>query len=214
MNATERESRLRLFVALELPRSWQAYVAEVQGDVGRVSPSGLRWVRPELVHLTLVFLAEHPARELVAIQAAVSRVARQIHPFRLEIGALGTFGSRGSVNVLWAAVGDPSLRLNLLQRALVEELTRSEVTFDERQFRPHMTLARAQQRDDAEAAARIRAVLAALPRTRRPAGFPVRQIALFRSQLFPSGPLYTVLSEHLFSSADTKDVGNAPGQPS
>jgi 2'-5' RNA ligase len=58
-----------------------------------------------------------------------------------------------------------------------------------------VTLGRARERERI-APERLQAAVQALPQRRRPAGFPVRQVVLFRSQLFASGPLYTALSEH------------------
>ena len=59
-----------------------------------------------------------------------------------------------------------------------------------------MTLGRARDRQDSLAEAPLHKLLRSLPCRRRPAGFPVRELVLFRSQLLPGGPLYTVLSAH------------------
>ena len=73
------------------------------------------------------------------------------------------------------------------------------VAYERVAFRPHITLARARQRDDRELGPKVLGGIQSLPRRRRPAGFPVRGLVLFRSQLMKDGPLHTVLSEHAFA---------------
>lgn len=198
MHAEGREPPLRLFVALELPTSWQSYLADVQREVEHAQPGELRWVRPELLHLTLIFLGDQPRVALAGISSAITEAAIGTPAFRLELGAFGSFASRGSLSVVWAAVEDGSAELNRLHTRLVECLNAAAVVFERGTFRAHVTLARGRDREQARPtlATEVSRTLQSLPRRRRPAGFPARHIVLFRGQLFASGPLYTALSEH------------------
>ena len=60
------------------------------------APDAVRWVRPELMHLTLLFLfGDQPPDALAAIDAALASSAADTAPFRLGPGPLGQF-ARGS----------------------------------------------------------------------------------------------------------------------
>ena len=73
----EREDeRLRLFVAIDLPEDVRESLGRLQSDLRRHDLPGLRWTRPEGVHLTLKFLGETPASSLAAIEGALARAVR------------------------------------------------------------------------------------------------------------------------------------------
>ncbi|GEM_PF-76234 len=201
MGMSEREPRWRLFVAIETPSSWKSYLADVQAQLEERLPGEIRWVHPELLHLTLVFLAEQPVRELAEIQAAITGVAEATPAFRLDLGQPGTFGRAGSVGVIWTGVEDRRGVLEPLHQQLVQALVATGIQFEAGRFQPHLTLGRARDREHGVPVRQLQAVLRGLPHRRRPAGFPVRSLALFRSQLYPSGPIYTVLSEHALAPA-------------
>ena len=190
---------MRLFVAVELPAAWRGYLAEVQQDLERVAPGAMRWVHQEILHLTLVFLGDQPPSALGGIQSSIEAAAGATSPFRLELGQFGTFTRDEAVTVAWAGIEDSSARLQPLHQALTERLVAAGVALAPARFRPHVTLGRARGTERI-APQRLQAAVQSLPQRRRPASFPVRQVVLFRSQLFPSGPLYTALSEHPLGS--------------
>jgi 2'-5' RNA ligase len=187
---------MRLFAALEISSAWKAHCADLQAELERVASGALRWVQPDLLHLTLAFLDEQPASALGAIQKALDRAARVTPAFRLELGQPDLFARDGRVAVVWVGVQDSSASLAPLRARVAEALRAADVRFDARRFAPHVTLGRARDAQDSLAEASLHKLLRSLPRRRRPAGFPVRELILFRSQLLPGGPLYTALSAH------------------
>src|SRR5947209_5154879 len=102
---------MRLFVALELPDSWKSYLSEVQTDIERKAPGSVRWVQPELMHLTLLFLGDQPPDRLGTIRDGLARAAEQTAPFRLGPAALGAFSRGDAVGVIWAGIEDASAAL-------------------------------------------------------------------------------------------------------
>jgi 2'-5' RNA ligase len=187
--------RLRLFVAIGLPDEWRHYLADRQTAVERLAPGYARWVAPELMHLTLVFLGEQPSIVLEAVRAAVAGATAAQPAFPLRLGRLGHFG--GAVpRVLWIEAHAPGRALDVLHSALCEALAARDISFDRKPLVPHLTLGRA-RRDATPAAGRALAdrlpTLAAPP---SPAPFVVTAIALVRSELSPRGPRYTSLSDY------------------
>ena len=185
-------TRLRLFIAVELPAAVLAALSEVQHALQRDEAlTRLRWVRPEGIHLTLKFLGETPAERRPAVEAAISRAVSGIAPFEVRLGKLGSFGSRNAPRVVWIDIAGETEPLARLQAALEREFARLGFPPDNRPFSPHLTLARVQPERAREAASPLEAALA---RTVVPdAAFRAGELALMKSDLQRGGAVYTQL---------------------
>jgi 2'-5' RNA ligase len=175
---------LRLFVALELPEAWRDALAELQRRQERASPGYFRWVRPELMHLTLAFLGRQPSLLLNSVSSLLERAAAEVPAFHMSLGRVGTFGPPRAPRVLWVEALQPDGRLQQLRRALDQELRAAAITYDEKPLVPHITLGRANSR----ATGAFRLVESALVAPRH----SVEQIVLMESKLSPRGPTYHV----------------------
>lgn len=186
----EREDeRLRLFVAIDLPEDVRESLGRLQSDLRRHDLPGLRWTRPEGVHLTLKFLGETPASSLAAIESALARAVRGAQPFRLALGAPGTFGNRRGPRVLWVDVEGDVKPLQQLQAAVERELAAAGFAPEERGFSPHLTLARVPQPSPPGLAERVSRALAAVAAPR--GEIEVTELLLMRSRLQPSGAVHS-----------------------
>jgi len=186
----EREDeRLRLFVAIDLPEDVRESLGGLQADLRRHDLPGLRWTRPEGVHLTLKFLGETPATSLAAIESALARAVRGVPSFRLALGAPGTFGGRRGPRVLWVDVEGELPPLQRLQAAVERELAAVGFAPEEREFSPHLTLARVPQPPPPGLAERLSRALAAVAAARDE--FEATELLLMRSSLQPGGAVYS-----------------------
>ena len=186
----EREDeRLRLFVAIDLPEDVRESLGRLQSDLRRRDLPGLRWTRPEGVHLTLKFLGETPASSLAAIEGALARAVRGAQPFRLALGAPGTFGNRRGPRVLWVDVEGDVKPLQQLQAAVERELAAAGVAPEERGFSPHLTLARVPQPSPPGLAERVSRALAAVAAPR--GEIEVTEVVLMRSRLQAGGAVHS-----------------------
>lgn len=128
---------MRCFIALDLGEAVHARVAQV---VEREREGvDAKWVRPEGMHLTVVFLGETEAEKVPSILATCQAVAARYPRLNLSLEGAGTFGASTHPRVLWVGVTGA---INPLQ-ALVGELERELGVPSERAFQPHLTLARA-----------------------------------------------------------------------
>ena len=143
----------KLFVAIPLPKEHHGIVLDSEGNFSTGKESGVRWVRPEHLHLTVKFLGEientrlHTACELMAKQCA------ELSAFEIAISGLGTFPPAKRPRVLWAGVTDGEEQLRVLHQRLDEAFLELGVPAEGRTFRPHLTLARIEKSADAEAVA-------------------------------------------------------------
>jgi 2'-5' RNA ligase len=183
---------LRLFVAVDLPGQVREALARLQGGLRGYDLSGLRWVRPQGIHLTLKFLGETPAGRVAAITNALAGAIRGRRRFRLALGALGTFGGQRRPRVLWLDITGDIERLRELQAAVEEALVEVGFPPEERDFSPHLTLARVPQPGRPGTAERIAQALESVAPPR--AEFDVREVVLMRSTLQPGGAVYERLA--------------------
>jgi len=191
--------RLRLFIALELPPAWRSELGEQSRRLESAVPGFTRWVQPDLMHLTLVFLGAQPASIVPAIESAMDEAAAATSGFSIATSAPGSFGSPRALRVVWVGVqATPRGALDALHGRLVASLEQAGVTFEPSAFRPHLTLGRA-RRDESAARSQLmhRAVQGAGGGPSSPLNklgeFDCEEITLVRSDLRPTGPIYTPL---------------------
>jgi len=147
---------VRLFVAFELPAAVRRAVGERIGEQRERLPAA-RWVRPENLHLTLLFLGEVPADGRPALEAALAPPCAASPRLTLRLAGAGTYPPSRPARVAWLGVeveeGVDVLRA--LQATLAAAVVRVlDVELDRRPYTPHLTLARPQQpwrRDACEA---------------------------------------------------------------
>lgn len=183
---------LRLFLAIELPAEVRATLNDLQhGLQGDPALAGLRWVRPDGIHLTLKFLGAVPAERVPEIEAAVARSVVGIPPFDLHLGKLGTFGSPRSPRVLWVDIAGDLDTLAKLQSQVEAELGPLGFPAEPRPFSPHLTLARVPPELAAEAARPLAEAVA----SHDAPGATIRAeaLALIESDLQRGGAVYTRL---------------------
>ncbi len=191
------EQPLRLFVAVDLPRRVRDAVGRLQGDLRALGLRDLRWVRPEGIHLTLKFLGDTPAERVPLIEESLGAAVRASAPFRLALGSPGTFGHTRAPRVLWVDVSGDVARLRELQAGVERQLVEAGFAEEEREFSPHLTLARIRQPPSPGTAERVARALEAVSPPN--AGFEVEEVVLMRSTLRPEGAVYGRLSAFALS---------------
>jgi RNA 2',3'-cyclic 3'-phosphodiesterase len=109
---------------------------------GRRAPWQVRWVRLDGLHLTLRFLGPTADPKLDELKAIVDEAAHTA-PFEVSIGGAGAFPDHHHPRTLWLRVLDGTPELERLASLLGEHLSRAGWPRDDRSFRAHLTLARA-----------------------------------------------------------------------
>jgi 2'-5' RNA ligase len=208
---------LRLFVAVELPTEVRGALSSAIDDLKRAGANeGLRWVRPEGVHLTLKFLGATPPARVDAITEALRQAAAGVAPFGVRPAGFGSFhgGKRHNsewqrresyhynLRVLWVGIGDGADELRSLAERVEGALNPLGFERERNDFFPHLTLARV--REDVGRATReqmfrtLEPFLSGGVRTgnfrpelvREFPMFHVKQLALMQSTLQPGGAVY------------------------
>ncbi len=169
---------MRLFFAIPLP---QALKDDLKRFQTRSQALGVAasWPDPVGLHLTLAFLGETDASGLPQLSAIAQAVGSRQTPFPLATAILGGFPRNPTARVLWVGLDDQP-KLADLAAKLRQGLKSASMAFDEKPFKPHLTLARFRTPTD---------ISRFLPPP-VPVAFKAQELVLYQSHLTPSGSRY------------------------
>jgi 2'-5' RNA ligase len=189
---------IRAFVAIHLPDSMRLVLGEEIATLQRRIPEdAVRWVRPNGIHLTLRFLGDVPPWEIEKAKSVVESVAKNHPPFTFEVGTLGCFPNRHRPRVIWVGVHEPSGLLAELHSDLENQFEHLGFEREDRPFHPHLTLGRT-KRQAARSTTRALAEVLESVEIEVLGQVAADELRLYRSDLKPSGAVYTVLAAAAF----------------
>ncbi len=187
-----KSSLWRVFCAIEIPEDVRMRLGDHIRQLREAVPNAkASWSRATSIHLTLKFFGNIENESTGKISAAAAEVAQGASPFSISIAGNGVFPKHGAPRVLWIGIRDPSGNLTELQQRFEAECVRRGFAKEEHAFRPHLTLARLRNPQDARALAEIHKEMSFEVRAA-----DVSELLLIRSELRSEGSKYTVISRH------------------
>jgi len=185
---------IRSFVAIELSDEARVALADLQEDLKAQVPSKtVRWARPASIHLTLQFLGEVAPGKVEAIADALRGVCADYAPFTFELKGLGVFPNPDRPRIVWTGIDEPSGTLIALQKGMTQALAPLGFEPEKRAYTPHLTIGRADRRAGRRELTEVGELV-----TRAEVGtlcqVYVEHITLIKSDLQPSGAVYTPLA--------------------
>jgi 2'-5' RNA ligase len=189
--------RIRTFIALGLDKAIIDHTVALQQTLARTGAE-VKWVEPENLHLTLLFLGEVGERELLDVCRAIADGASRHAPFAMTVETAGCFPNPRRPRILWVGVGEGTQEVvalhDTLETALLDLGCHRR---EDRQYTPHVTLGRVKSEQPNE---KLSTALA------KQAGWQcgrmlVREVLVLGSELQPDGPVYTVLSRSRLGEA-------------
>ncbi len=184
----------RAFIAVDLPETVQVFLAELQETIKSYEVP-VKWVRPQNIHLTLKFLGDTDTAQTARIVAAMTLAARDCPGVSLTAKDIGVFPDLKRPRVVWAGVNGQLEILKNLQRTLDDHLADLGFPKDRRTFSAHLTMGRVKGKI---VSARMKAAIDGLKGSESEP-FEVDRIVLFKSELRPTGAVYTQVHQVLFS---------------
>ncbi len=176
-------------MAIEIPSEIREEIAQIlEGYKTKDYPC--RWVAPENLHITLIFLGEVFEGFLEATRRKLKEAVQGVKGFSIRLGGFGAFPSVKNPRVFWIGVIEGRKEVEELQGRLVKGLAEIGFEPEARKFHPHLTLGRAKGfvKD-----------LDLFQRDYESGEIFVNSIALFKSTLTPNGPIYEKIEEYRFS---------------
>lgn len=179
---------LRLFYALKVPQEVAAPLAEAQ----RQLRGNWRPVRPDQLHLTLAYLPAVPPHKVNDLTRLGTALTQDLAPMLLRLRGTGYFPNEGSPRV-WFVKAEAE-GLSELANQLRAGIHALGLETEDLPFKAHVTLARKKG-----PAPRV-------PPLTFDLGWQVGHVALIRSTLRKTGPIYDTVSTFRLR-------GGASGQP-
>ncbi len=173
---------MRTFVAVDLPDKMREKIGEVAANFNR---TGVKLVKPELVHVTIKFLGEVEERVVKEICTALSQVTTQ--PFDARLKGVGVFPKPSHIRVIWLGVTGNFDPLH----SEVEKILEPFGFAPEDTFVAHATIARV-KRVSRETRIELGAEASKLAETII-GEFTVDSISVKKSTLTPQGPIYNTV---------------------
>ncbi|MBI4620016.1 MAG: RNA 2',3'-cyclic phosphodiesterase [Desulfobacterales bacterium] len=191
-------AKIRSFLAIELPKELRGKLSEIQDNL-KTYGSQVKWVKPESIHLTLKFFGNIEEKNVDDISKAVKKVTAEIDAFDLGIKGIGVFPNMLSPRVIWVGVESSGRTLDILHKETESSLKKIGFEPEERGFRAHLTLGRVKSlKDKRQLTEQIEKLKGC-----ELGSFRVENLFLFKSDLRPTGAVYTKLETFNLGGSQT-----------
>ena len=194
-NFTKRSNFMskRLFIAIKPGKDVLDSIIKFQADLKNQLPyRGIRWVRPELTHLTMLFLGDVEETLIPDIAASLNSAAEENEAYNLSFKGAGFFGRPDQLRNFWISSQDTGETQNLY-RSVCNSI-QGMITIDKKRLTPHLTLARVSDYVSKEQ----KAMIAETINKHKDMAFGSSRIESFdliESTLTPAGPIYKTLKQ-------------------
>ena len=174
---------MRAFIGLELPDSARRVLSRARAGMDD-GPIGLRWTRPDNLHLTVRFLGDVDESFGNVLISRLRGSLRQFPPLHVVLNAISWFPARRPV--VLAALAEPSKQVVDIFDIAERECVAMGLSPERRKSTPHVTIARLRMRAPGS-----------MPDIRSEINieFDCRELILYRSRLMPNGAVYTHFGE-------------------
>jgi 2'-5' RNA ligase len=194
---------IRAFLAVELSQELRAELATVQQELKhRIEPEMRRdtrisWAQPASIHLTIKFLGDMDEQVIDPLLVAVEQAIGSQIAVNVPLERLGAFPRPQSPRVLWVGPsedwerGAEAKRIAEIHGAIEQACEGLSFLRETRPFSPHLTLARIKVGER-----HVGVTLAkggVLDRPFSLGSLAVESVVLMKSELKPTGSLYTKL---------------------
>jgi len=181
-------SKIRAFIAIELPESVRADIGDLQKSLA-ASGLKLRWVKPQNIHLTLKFLGDAGRETIGDFCDSIAAAAANYEVFDIRPRGVGCFPGVKNPRVIWVGLSGDLDVLGRLQADVEADLIPLGFKPEKRPFRGHLTIGRIKGGlNPKKLADRLRTHTEFATDV-----FRVTHVVLFQSILQPAGPEYTPL---------------------
>jgi 2'-5' RNA ligase len=188
--------RIRTFLGIDLGEKIRDRLVSLQEDLAPIA-SDVKWVEPENLHLTLLFLGEVEQRETLDICRAAQKAIAELPVFTMSMEGAGCFPNPRRPRTLWVGVGEGSEEVCAVHDAIEAPLQEmGSYRRETRAYVPHVTLGRVKgDRPNDELAKALTKY-----QTWSAGAVTVNEVHIMSSELTRDGPIYTVLGRAKLSS--------------
>lgn len=182
---------IRCFIAIEIPETIKNKIEAYIKDLHPFAPK-IKWASKNALHVTLKFLGHQTPQNMEKIITALLLMKQNHGSFEITVSESGAFPAKKRPRVIWLGIQPVPRETFLNLYAWIEErLSAIGIEPEERNFSPHLTLARVKFPQDFSSMWQYM--------EQNPFGsqtFQVHEIVLMRSILKSSGAEYQVIQKY------------------
>lgn len=187
----------RTFIAVDFPNQVIEKINKLQKSLNGSASSIIRWIKPENIHLTLKFLGEVELEKVQIIEKNLDIIANEIEPFHLNLERIGAFPNWGHPRIVWIGI-EKSEPLYLLVKEIEKKMVVLGCQREIKPFSPHLTIGRVRDNVSLEDLQMLEIKCHTLSRIEDQ--IMITKIHLYKSDLHPLGPVYTLLHSSSFKA--------------
>lgn len=131
---------MRIFIAIELSEKVKSELQHIQHQVRKSALSG-NFTAKDNFHLTIQFIGEVNEQEYGKIKSAMDKAVRENHPFQLKLSEVSSFKKKNK-EIIWVSVKGNLDALHQLNRSVQKNINMNQLTTQETDYMPHLTLGR------------------------------------------------------------------------
>jgi 2'-5' RNA ligase len=181
----------RVFLAIDIPEDIKNLIAKDLEFLKSIS-SNLKasYPRVECLHITLKFIGEIEGKRVGEVIKVLRTTLRGFGSLKLGVKNRGVFPSLERPRVLWIGV-DITDRLVFLRRLVEDKLHELGFPYDDKEFKPHITIARIKW-IDRDGKNFIRGFV---DENKEYGIFEAKKVVFYESILKPDGAIYKSIEE-------------------
>ena len=180
-------AHLRLFIAVETPLEIRVQIGAVQAQL-KQSGADVRWEPEDKFHATLKFLGRTEDSQLPDVISSIEKIGHSAAPLSLQYRGLGCFPSMNTPRVVWVGIEELNGALTPLYESIESAMAALGFERESRPFHPHITLGRVKSKRGHHS---LLTTLETITFDSKPV--TVREVAVVKSELKPTGSVYTIL---------------------
>lgn len=180
---------MRVFIGIKLSDDVHEKIGKFLKPFKRIA-SPIRWVEPACVHVTLKFIGEMSPGLYDRMSERLNAIPYPMGTFDLSLSGCGKFGRGQSLSIFWIGISHNE-KLTELFHLIEETIAPLNIKKESRDFTPHITVARNKRDFNFKSLYRLMEE----NKDQLIASFPVTAFQVFKSDLNPEGPVYTILKE-------------------
>lgn len=179
---------MRLSIACDLSHQQRHELEVLQRQLAGYL-SGVRWVKPQEMHLTIFFLGETAEDLISRISDTVQSASRDERAFIMKLSGCGVFPDASRAKVIWVGVKEGEEALRNLKTKLDLNLSGLGFEPEKLRYQPHLTLGRLRYPLEREIIGRFLSENASF----QSSSVIVENLVLYESRLSSHGAYYNPL---------------------
>jgi 2'-5' RNA ligase len=183
---------MRIFIGIKMDAVVHERIERFLKPFKKMS-TPIRWTKIENVHVTLKFIGDVPDREVKRIEERLGKEdfgGVTNGPLDIKLSGCGAFGKRGGLSIFWIGI-DRNPGLKKLYHKIEDTIAPLGIEKETRPFKPHITVGRNKKNFNFKPVFK----LVDERNGASVAAFTAPGFQVFKSDLRPEGPIYTILKE-------------------